>query len=417
MKLTVDIDANSGFCAGVTRAIKKAEEQLEGPEGRLYSLGAIVHNDAELSRLEAKGLVTIDKEDLEDMQDAHGETLLIRAHGEPPATYRKARQVHFKIIDCTCPVVLKLQESIREAYSGIKDGSTDGQIIIFGKIGHAEVLGLVGQAEGNALVVENLKMLEKNYNPIKHGIKEGKKFIAAWCQAASNITAEVLADSGMDILMVDCEHAPSGFETLISQEQAMNGYKAVPFARAPWNDFVQIKKLLDTGMYGILVPYVETKEEAEKAVAAVKYPPFGVRGVAGSTRAAHFGNNSLGYFTKANDEVMVFIAIESQKGIDNLDGILSVEGLDGVFVGPVDLATNLGHLGNPNFPDVQEAISAVEKKVLDSGKVLMALGGDWEGTKKKLDAGAQIVIAMSDTTSLGSMARENVKKFREYCGE
>ncbi len=260
-------------------------------------------------------------------------------------------------------------------------------------------------------------MLEKNYNPIKHGIKEGKKFIAAWCQAASNITAEVLADSGMDILMVDCEHAPSGFETLISQEQAMNGYKAVPFARAPWNDFVQIKKLLDTGMYGILVPYVETKEEAEKAVAAVKYPPFGVRGVAGSTRAAHFGNNSLGYFTKANDEVMVFIAIESQKGIDNLDGILSVEGLDGVFVGPVDLATNLGHLGNPNFPDVQEAISAVEKKVLDSGKVLMALGGDWEGTKKKLDAGAQIVIAMSDTTSLGSMARENVKKFREYCGE
>ena len=197
----------------------------------------------------------------------------------------------------------------------------------------------------------------------------------------------------------------------------MNGYKAVPFARAPWNDFVQIKKLLDTGMYGILVPYVETKEEAEKAVAAVKYPPFGVRGVAGSTRAAHFGNNSLGYFTKANDEVMVFIAIESQKGIDNLDGILSVEGLDGVFVGPVDLATNLGHLGNPNFPDVQEAISAVEKKVLDSGKVLMALGGDWEGTKKKLDAGAQIVIAMSDTTSLGSMARENVKKFREYVGE
>ena len=122
MKLTVDIDANSGFCAGVTRAIKKAEEQLDGPLGRLYSLGSIVHNDAELSRLEAKGLVTIDKEDLDEMQDAHGETLLIRAHGEPPATYAKARQVHFNIIDCTCPVVLKLQESIREAYSAVRDG-------------------------------------------------------------------------------------------------------------------------------------------------------------------------------------------------------------------------------------------------------------------------------------------------------
>ena len=142
MKLTVDIDANSGFCAGVTRAIRKAEEQLDKPQGRLYSLGSIVHNDAELSRLEAKGLVTIDKEDLEDMQDAAGESLLIRAHGEPPSTYVKARQVHFNIIDCTCPVVLKLQESIREAYAKIKDGSIDGQIVIFGKIGHAEVLGL-----------------------------------------------------------------------------------------------------------------------------------------------------------------------------------------------------------------------------------------------------------------------------------
>lgn len=145
----------------MTRAIRKAEEQLDRPEGRLYSLGAIVHNDAELSRLEAKGLVTIDKEDLEEMQDARGESLLIRAHGEPPSTYVKARQVHFNIIDCTCPVVLKLQESIREAYSKIKDGTVDGQIIIFGKIGHAEVLGLVGQAEGHALVIENMKMLEE----------------------------------------------------------------------------------------------------------------------------------------------------------------------------------------------------------------------------------------------------------------
>ena len=161
MRLSVDIDANSGFCAGVTRAIRKAEEQLDGPEGRLFSLGSIVHNDAELTRLEAKGLVTIDKEDLDEMQDAEGETLLIRAHGEPPATYEKAHSLHFNIIDCTCPVVLKLQESIREAYSAIKDGSTDGQIIIFGKPGHAEVLGLVGQAEGNATVIENMKMLEE----------------------------------------------------------------------------------------------------------------------------------------------------------------------------------------------------------------------------------------------------------------
>ena len=198
MKLTVDIDANSGFCAGVTRAIKKAEEQLDGPSGRLYSLGSIVHNDAELSRLEAKGLVTIDKEDLDEMQDAHGETLLIRAHGEPPATYAKARQVHFNIIDCTCPVVLKLQESIREAYSAVRDGKTDGQIIIFGKIGHAEVLGLVGQAEGHALVVENMKMLEDAIAEKKIDLK---KHIEIFSQTTKNPAEYASICSRLEVMM------------------------------------------------------------------------------------------------------------------------------------------------------------------------------------------------------------------------
>ena len=159
--LTVDIDSNSGFCAGVIRAIGKAEEFLKERKGsKLYSLGAIVHNDAELTRLVDKGLVTIDKDDLEEMVDAQGESLLIRAHGEPPATYRLAEGLGFNIIDCTCPVVLKLQQRIKEAYlRHLEMGS--GQIIIFGNIGHAEVLGLIGQTEGTAVVVEDLIMLEK----------------------------------------------------------------------------------------------------------------------------------------------------------------------------------------------------------------------------------------------------------------
>lgn len=158
--LTVDIDSNSGFCAGVIRAIDKAEEFLnEGPdERRLYSLGAIVHNDAELGRLVKQGLVTIDKDDLNEMVDAGGEVLLIRAHGEPPQTYRTAESLGFRIIDCTCPVVLKLQKRIREAYGRLAE---NGQIIIFGKLGHAEVLGLIGQTDGTAIVVENTLMLEE----------------------------------------------------------------------------------------------------------------------------------------------------------------------------------------------------------------------------------------------------------------
>ena len=157
--LTVDIDSNSGFCAGVIRAIGKAEEFLKDG-GRLYSLGAIVHNDAELSRLVAQGLVTIDKEDLEEMVDAQGETLLIRAHGEPPQTYQTAENLGFKIIDCTCPVVLKLQQRIKNAHERLIEGG-QGQIIIFGKPGHAEVLGLVGQTDGQAIVIENIAMLEE----------------------------------------------------------------------------------------------------------------------------------------------------------------------------------------------------------------------------------------------------------------
>lgn len=157
--LTVDIDTNSGFCAGVIRAITKAEDFLKSGR-RLYSLGAIVHNDAELSRLMQKGLVTIDKEDLDEMRDASGEVLLIRAHGEPPRTYVQAENLGFKIIDCTCPVVLLLQKRIRESYQKQKTEG-QGQIIIFGKIGHAEVLGLVGQTMGEAIVVENIMMMEE----------------------------------------------------------------------------------------------------------------------------------------------------------------------------------------------------------------------------------------------------------------
>ena len=162
--LTVDIDGNSGFCAGVIRAIGKAEEFLDSAKAdKLYSLGAIVHNDAELSRLVEKGLVTIDKEDLDEMVEAQGESLLIRAHGEPPATYLQAEALGFQIIDCTCPVVLQLQKDIKTAHlKQIENGS--GQILIFGKPGHAEVLGLVGQTDGAAVVVEDVAMLEEAVN-------------------------------------------------------------------------------------------------------------------------------------------------------------------------------------------------------------------------------------------------------------
>lgn len=144
LNLKIEIDSGSGFCHGVIRAIECAESNL-GKIGHLYSLGAIVHNNAELERLNRQGLTVID---YGKMRELHGSTVLIRAHGEPPATYETAKENNIKLIDCTCPVVLKLQERIRESYrSGV-------QIVIFGKEGHAEVNGLVGQTEGNAIVVD-----------------------------------------------------------------------------------------------------------------------------------------------------------------------------------------------------------------------------------------------------------------------
>ena len=157
--IRVEIDPHSGFCGGVIRAIGKAEEFLGAGGRRLYSLGAIVHNEEELARLEGRGLVTIDTEDLREMRDRveEGETLLIRAHGEPPRVYERARELGFTVIDCTCPVVLALQQKIREAHARL--AASDGQIVIFGKIGHPEVLGLVGQVGGEATVVETLDQL------------------------------------------------------------------------------------------------------------------------------------------------------------------------------------------------------------------------------------------------------------------
>ena len=150
--LQIEIDNGSGFCFGVTTAIKKAEEELE-KGSTLYCLGDIVHNGMECERLRQMGLITINHEELAQLHDVK---VLLRAHGEPPATYELARKNNIEIIDATCPVVLKLQKRIKEQY---ENGS--GQVVIFGKKGHAEVLGLVGQTQGDAIVIENFEEVKK----------------------------------------------------------------------------------------------------------------------------------------------------------------------------------------------------------------------------------------------------------------
>ena len=250
-------------------------------------------------------------------------------------------------------------------------------------------------------------------NRIKRLVKQGKKVSGAWSQIASPIATEIMARAGFDFLMIDMEHGPGDVLALVAQCQAMNGSDAVPFVRAPWNDFVVIKRILDAGAYGVLVPYVNTKDEAQAAVRACKYPPQGIRGIAGSPRAAGYGQNIMNYLKYANDEIFIMTAIETPEAVANLDEILAVDGLDGLFVGPMDLSTSMGYFGNPNNPQVQQVIAGVEKKVLASGKALATISGSWQQALDLYKRGYQLVLLMADGVALGSIAAERVAQFRK----
>jgi 2-keto-3-deoxy-L-rhamnonate aldolase RhmA len=252
-------------------------------------------------------------------------------------------------------------------------------------------------------------------NRVKKLLREGKNTSGAWLQLTSTFSAEILARAGFDWLIIDLEHAPGDFINLAAQIQAMGATDCVPFVRAPWNDAVAIKRILDTGVMGVLIPYVNTAEEAKDAVAACKYPPQGVRGVAGSPRAAYFGQNSMEYLKNANDEILVITAVETGEAVANLDEILAVDGLDGIFIGPMDLATSMGHFADASHPEVQEAIATIEKKTLAAGKFLGTVAGTWEQAKTKYQKGYQLMMLMSDSVGLATLATETVARFNgEY---
>lgn len=258
-----------------------------------------------------------------------------------------------------------------------------------------------------------LRLDEQFYNTPKHLLKDGKKVLAAWLQMASPYAAEIFARAELDVLMVDMEHGPNNILSLIDQFRAMGHTNAVPFVRAPWNDMVTIKRILDAGAYGVLVPYVNTPEEARQAVSYCKYPTAGVRGVAPSPRAPGIGMNSMNYMNHANDEVLVMTAVETMEAVDNIDELVKVEGLDGIFIGPMDLATSMGHFCDPSHPDVQAAIKKVETAVFASDKFLASVAGGMEDAKKKYDRGYGMIVAFADGGTLGQVAMKNVKDFRD----
>jgi len=184
--------------------------------------------------------------------------------------------------------------------------------------------------------------MELPRNGFKRALARGETQIGLWSSLSSNYSVEVIAGAGFDWILIDLEHSPNDLESLLAQLQAAAAYSAHPVVRVPWNDMVTIKRVLDVGAQSVLVPYVSSAQEARAAVSYTRYPPNGVRGVAGTTRATRFGRIK-DYARRAHEEICVLVQVETQSALDSIDAICATEGVDGVFIGPADLHASLGH--------------------------------------------------------------------------
>ena len=247
-------------------------------------------------------------------------------------------------------------------------------------------------------------------NPFKQALKAGKVQIGLWAGLADPYPIEILAGAGFDWLAIDCEHAPNDLRSVLAQLQAMAGTLSQPVVRLPIGDPVLIKQYLDIGAHTLLVPVVESGEQAAMLVAATRYPPQGFRGVA-TGRASRWGRVK-DYLATATDEVCLLVQVETRKGLDHLDAILAVEGVDGVFIGPSDLAASLGHLGNPNHADVIAAIEDAIARITAAGKAAGILSTDNTLARSYIDKGVTFCAVGVDTLLLSSAAMALARKFK-----
>ena len=232
-------------------------------------------------------------------------------------------------------------------------------------------------------------------NRFRADLRAGKRLIGCWCSLASPITTEVLGVAGFDWLLLDGEHSPNDLITFIPQLMALKDSVSAPVVRPSWNNPVELKRLLDGGFYNFLIPFIETADEARRAVGATRYPPQGFRGVSVSQRGNRFGTVP-GYFEGVNEQICVMVQIESRKGVAAAAEIAAVDGVDGIFVGPSDLAAGLGHLGNPNHAEVQDAMAQVFASAKAAGKPIGILAPAEADARRYLAQGATFVAVGSD---------------------
>jgi 4-hydroxy-2-oxoheptanedioate aldolase len=238
-------------------------------------------------------------------------------------------------------------------------------------------------------------------NHFKAALKANKPQIGLWASIPSSYTAEVIAGAGFDWVLLDTEHAPSDIETIVSQLQAVAAYPVTPVVRVPWNDMVMIKRYLDTGVQALLVPQVNTVAEAKNAVAFTRFPPAGLRGVAGSTRSTRFGRIK-DYFQRAHEETCLLVQTETKEALGNIEAIAALDGIDGLFIGPADLHASLGYLGERAHKDVLPVIDDAIARIVKTGKAAGILTDSEENARRWLKRGATFVAVGAD---LGILAR------------
>ena len=254
--------------------------------------------------------------------------------------------------------------------------------------------------------------MELPRNAFKQALKAGKPQIGLWSSLSSNYTVEAIAGAGFDWLLLDMEHSPSDLENLLSQLQAAAAYATHPVVRVPWNDMVTMKRVLDIGAQSLLVPYVSTAQEAAAAVSYTRYPPQGVRGVAGTTRATRFGRIK-DYARRAHAEICLLVQVETQAGLDAIEAICDLEGIDGVFVGPADLHASLGHTGEIANPKVKPVIDEAIRRIRKRGKAPGILTPSEEDARRWLDCGALFVAVGADVGILARGADALAANFRK----
>ncbi len=245
--------------------------------------------------------------------------------------------------------------------------------------------------------------MEMTPNPLKRALREGRPQLGLWSSLPTHETVEVLAGSGFDWLLLDAEHGRAELSSLHNQLQAMVGGTAAPVVRPPWNDAVVVKRLLDLGVQNFLVPMVQDADEARRAVAATRYPPRGIRGVSVANRANAFGRVK-DYLKRADDEICLQVQIETQRAVEAIESIAAVDGVDGLFIGPSDLAADLGHLGDSAHPEVRAVIDEALRRIARTGKAAGILAPVEADARHWLGLGATFVAVGSD---LGILARQS----------